>query len=325
MLFELLKGRYDVELKDTSGDDFIYQPGGPRSLEIVEAATGEDLHDIGFLWSKTSKIDGIGIRVLRIGMAGSLAYEVHGNFKDCLPVYNALIEAGRPFGLRKLGRHAYWNTHTENGFPQNIIHFFGAIERDPEYFAFISKIAPMLCGSLSELTGSCGPSFEERYVNPFELGWGKAVDFNHDFVGKEALQRIKDSNHRVMVTLEWDTDDVVDVWKSGLVDGEPYAPIDGPEDMLENGEMEYRADRLLADGKYIGISTGRIHSWFYKRMLSLCVVDADYAKIGTRVTILWGSPDQNQKEIRATVARFPYMDTDRNESVDVNAMPRLGT
>lgn len=323
VLFILGKGNYNVDYKDISGEDFVYQLGGPRSLEVVEAATVEDLHDIEFLCHRMSKINGIEVRILRLGMAGSLAYEVHGDFKDCLPVYNALLEAGKPYGITRLGRHAYWNTHTENGFPQSIIHFYGALERDPEYFEFIKNIAPMLCGSLSELTGSCGTNVEARYFNPYEMGWGSTVNFNHDFVGKEALQKIQASPHRKMVTLEWNADDIVDIWKSGLVGNEPYASMDGPEDMLENGKMEYRADKVFADGKYAGISSGRILSWYYNRMISLCIIEPEFSKIGTPVTVQWGNPDQKQKEIRAVVARFPYMDSDRNEKVDVNNIPRI--
>ena len=33
--------------------------------------------------------------------------------------------------------------------------------------------------------------------------------------------------------------------------------------------------------------------------------------------VLWGNPDQRQKKIRATVARYPYMNVDRNEDIDV--------
>lgn len=67
----------------------------------------------------------------------------------------------------------------------------------------------------------------------------------------------------------------------------------------------------------VGISSGRIHSWYYQRMLSLGFIDPKYAVEGTELVVLWGNPGERQKEIRATVARYPYMNTDRNEDVDV--------
>ncbi|WP_230397400.1 aminomethyl transferase family protein [Novisyntrophococcus fermenticellae] len=318
ILFKLQKSNYDLEYKDTTGEHCVYQLGGPKSLDILEAVTGENLRDIKFLQHRMSKINDMDVRILRIGMAGSLAYEVHGEYKNSISIYNAIVEAGKPMGITRLGRHAYWNTHTENGFPQNTIHFFGAIEHDKEYFEYLkgSPAAAMLCGSLASLTGSCGNNYEERFVNPFELGWDKAVNFDHDFPGKEALMKLKD-NHRVMVTLEWNVDDILDIVRSGFEDGVPYAPMDGPEDMLENGKWEYRADKVMSGDKYVGISTGRIHSWFYRKMISLCVIDPAYSELGTELTIIWGNQDQRQKEIRAKVARYPYMNGERNENVDV--------
>lgn len=323
LLYRLACKSYNMEYRDVSGEYFVFQLGGPKSLAVVEAATGQDFKHLKFLRSGESCINGMKVSIHRIGMAGSLAYEVWGEFKDAVPVYMALLEAGKPFEITRLGRHAYWNTHTENGFPQNVIHFFGAVEHEPDYFEFLKSIpgTAMLCGSLSALTGSCGPdSLEERFVNPYELGWGRAVSFDHDFVGKEALQKIKETGHRIMVTLEWNADDICDIWKSGLTEEEPYAPMDGPEDMLENGAWEYRADKVVDGNKTIGISTGRIHSWYYKKMISLCVIDPEYAKPGQEVTVIWGNPEQRQKEIRAVVARYPYMDEDRNETVDVKKL-----
>ena len=86
----------------------------------------------------------------------------------------------------------------------------------------------------------------------------------------------------------------------------------------------FYADKVLnKDGQEIGISSGRTQSYYYRTMLSLCSIDVEYSEIGTEVVILWGDPGTNQKEIRATVARLPYNDLARNESIDVNSIPRL--
>lgn len=314
---------YNVTVKDVCGDTFFYQLGGPRSLEIIEAATKEDFHDLKFLHFRTSQINGMEVRVLRIGMAGSLAYEVHGNFPDAIPVYEALCEAGKEYNLKKLGRHAYWNTHTENGFPQAIIHFPYANECDSGYWKWLNenhRPELMVALSYSVLKGSVENS-HERYVNPYELGWGGSVNFNHDFIGKDALMKIKEKNERKIVTLVWNTEDILDVIRSGFESGEPYAPIEGPEDMNELGQFEYVADKVLIDGKYVGTSTGRIHSWFYRKMLSLGLINTEECEIGKEVVILWGTAGGRQKEIRATIERYPYMNKDRNETLDVSKIP----
>ncbi|MGI6217492.1 MAG: glycine cleavage T C-terminal barrel domain-containing protein [Coriobacteriales bacterium] len=320
--YAIKKSGYNIEGKNITGEVFLLQLGGPKSLEVVEAVTGENFHDLPFLGHRKSKIDGRDVRILRVGMAGSLAYEVHGKFEDSVYVYQRLVDEGQKYNIHKLGQQAYWNTHTENGFPQSLIHFYYATEIDKDYFDYQTKTGQNFrCGSVAKLTGSYSKDYRDRYFNPYELGWGHIVNFNHDFLGKEALEKISKSPHREMVTLEWNHEDILDVERSQFEDKTPYFPIEGPVDIPQNGEFEYRGDQVLADGKCVGISTGRCFSWYYRKMLSLAVIKPEYATIGTEVKILWGDEDTRQKEIRATVARFPYMDLERNENIDTSNIP----
>jgi glycine cleavage system aminomethyltransferase T len=48
----------------------------------------------------------------------------------------------------------------------------------------------------------------------------------------------------------------------------------------------------------------------------------DHAALGTEVTVVWGNPGTRQMPIRATVTRFPYLTGERNEAIDVSALPR---
>jgi glycine cleavage system aminomethyltransferase T len=175
--------KYDFASEDTGTKRFFYQLCGPRTLEIVEAAAREDLHDIKFMYSRDTKIAGKDVFVLRTGMAGTLGYEVHGKMKDALVVYNALMEAGKPYGITKIGRHAYRNTHTEGSIPQGNIHYV---------FAFADK--PLVTGSLD-------PNSKLVYRSPIGLGWEKMINFNHDFVGKAALKAEIEGHHNTMVHL----------------------------------------------------------------------------------------------------------------------------
>ena len=59
-----------------------------------------------------------------------------------------------------------------------------------------------------EATGAIGGSFvsnniEDYYLTPYELGYGPFVKFDHDFVGREALEKIADKPHRKKVTFAW--------------------------------------------------------------------------------------------------------------------------
>ena len=64
-----------------------------------------------------------------------------------------------------------------------------------------------------EASASIGGSFpsddiEDYYFTPWDLGYGDYVKFDHDFVGREALERIAEDEHRVKVTLALDDEDV---------------------------------------------------------------------------------------------------------------------
>ena len=52
----------------------------------------------------------------------------------------------------------------------------------------------------------------------------------------------------------------------------------------------------LKDGEEIGISTGRMNSYYYRSMISLCSIDVEYGDLNTEVTVLWGDEGTRQKE-----------------------------
>src|SRR5438034_101397 len=77
-----------------------------------------------------------------------------------------------------------------------------------------------------EATGSLGGSFvsnniEDYYTNPYELGYGPFVKFDHDFIGRDALEKISKAPQRRKVTFAWNADDVLKVFKSLLESGDP--------------------------------------------------------------------------------------------------------
>ncbi len=59
-------------------------------------------------------------------------------------------------------------------------------------------------------------------MTPYELGYGPFVKFDHDFIGKEALQKIADKPHRKKVTFARNSDDVMKVFKSLFEKGDPF-------------------------------------------------------------------------------------------------------
>jgi glycine cleavage system aminomethyltransferase T len=305
-------GNYDMKVTDRTPGMFLFQVAGPRSLEVLETVTGDDLHDIKFAHFRFSSINGRAVRVLRLGMAGSLAYELHGNIADASDIYDAVYQAGKPFGIRRIGKHVYMMNHAENGFPQFGSHFMMKVPGWPS--------------NLGNVKGSIGPD-ATGYANPVEMGWKSCIKFDHDFIGRAALEKLVANQTRDMVSLEWDKDDILDIYASRFEMGESYRDIDTVNDNYYQGDIpKLHQDKVLnANGEMIGVSSGRTYTLYYKKMISICCIDLEYAKEGTEVFVLWGEPETRQKKIRATVARFPYFNEYRNQTFDVNTIKRIKT
>jgi glycine cleavage system aminomethyltransferase T len=170
-----------------------------------------------------------------------------------------------------------------------------------------------------------GTDMGSRYRNPVELGWAHMIKFDHDFIGRSALEKEVAQPRRKMVTLEWNSQDVVDVYASQFVSGEHYAPLEPSHASQYKGHHQLYADQVLSGGRGIGVSSGRMYSYYYRKMISLCSIDTQYSALGTEVTVLWGESGTRQKQIRARVARFPYLGENRNERLDVSSIPcRIG-
>ncbi|HWH26260.1 MAG TPA: hypothetical protein VNT53_06410 [Pseudolysinimonas sp.] len=318
---------YDVQVEDLTGKVYLFQLAGPRSLEIIESASKTDLRDVKFLHERRVRIGETDtevhpVEVLRIGMAGSLAYELHGPIEDAHRVYNALLGAGKEFGLRRLGREQYNMNHTENGFPQEHVHFIHPWFEHEGLVRYLQAKRPGARLPHPSLYGSAGDDPQLRYRNPLELGWGHVVKFDHEFQGRAALERLAAEPERVMRTLVWNAEDVLDVYRSHLEQGEEYKFMRFQGEPLNREVVAANfSDVVLKDGVTVGVSSGRIYSYYYRQMISLVSIDVAQAELGTEVVVLWGEPGTRQKEIRATVQRFPFYDENRNEKIDTSIIP----
>lgn len=318
LTYALKKGNYNATSEDLSGKVFLFQLAGPRSLEILEKASGQDFHDVKFMRTQNGSINGKPFYVLRMGMAGTLAYELHGDVENAREIYQALMDAGQEFGIQRLGQRAYMLNHTEDGFPQAYYHFPYPWAEDAGFVEYLGGFTDMMW---SDLRGSMGKDLKKRYRSLVELGWHKMSKFDHDFVGRAAIEKEIANPKRYMVTLEWNTDDILDVHRSQFELGDHYTPMDEPNNAPGTGMF---VDKVVNDkGEEIGISSGRAYSYNYRKMISLCSIDVAYAELGTEVKIIWGDEGSRQKEIRAIVSRFPYLNENRNQNVDTSTIPRL--
>jgi vanillate/3-O-methylgallate O-demethylase len=312
-------GGYDARTEVVDG--FNFQVSGPSALYALEQATGDNLRDIGFMRFRETGIGEMRFNALRQGMAGEIGFELQGQRADLEAVYQAITAAGEDFGMRRLGLRTFSINHLEACFPTYGTDYkspaFSGLTPELEGFRdYLREASPSSFGSHNRTKGSfAGNDLLDWCRTPVELGWGKNVKLDHDFVGRKAVAAELANPRRKIVTLVWDKRDVVDVYASMFEEGEHFEFMELPRNL--QGLMW--ADRVLQGGRDVGISVSRGYSYHFRKMISLCVIDVDCMTPGEEVTVLWGDPGTPQKEIRATVAPAPFKQD--NRKVDIASLP----
>jgi vanillate/3-O-methylgallate O-demethylase len=298
-------------LRSSPRDVFRFQIQGPNALPLVTEVAGGTLPEVRFFSVGELTIAGRSVRALRHGMAGTAGFEIYGPWDDQQAVRDAFEEAGTKYDLRKVGALAYSTTAQESGWmPMPLPAIYQGAEMKP-YREWLDN---QFLESLGSLGGSLvSDHIEDYYVDPIEVGYGRLVDWNRDFVGRDALQEKAANQRRKKVTLVWSDDDVVAGIGSTLFDAQwPGRYIALPTPMYAT----FESDAVMLDGKLVGVSQWSSYSANARHLISTALVDAEHAEPGTELTLLWGEPDSQRRtvdghemrKIQVTVAPCPYFD-----------------
>ncbi len=133
---------------------------GPRSREILQRITDSDLSNAAFPYYRFREdveIAGIPVFMTRLGYTAELGYELWVERARALDLWDALVEAGEPSGMKVIGMVALDLFRIEGGF------IIGGVEYD-------STVSPYECG----------------------LGWSVALE-KGDFQGRAGLERDRDA------------------------------------------------------------------------------------------------------------------------------------
>jgi len=310
-------GEYNVDLEipyhpfdDQDPPEFRFQVQGPHAMDVMEEVADGSLPDISFFEMDTIEIDGVRTFALGHGMAAMPGLEIFGPHEHHDEVLDSILEVGEQYGIRQLGTQAYKTGKIGSGW------FVAAVPAIYEHDE-LQGYREWLDADSMEANLSIGGSYEsdditDYYMNPIEQGKSHLIDFDHDFVGKDALQEMMEQEQRERVTLVWDVDDVVDVYASLFREGETSKFINLPDVATRWSAMHY--DKIVDDGEMIGLSKYPGYLSYEREMLSLAVVDPEYSEPGTEVSFVWGDKTKKQRverhepvEIRATVANAPYV------------------
>ena len=288
---------------------YRYQIQGPNALQVLEKLNGGPLPDIKFFSVGTMNVAGREVPAFHHGMAGEPGMEIWGPYAEGDEVRQAILDAGRDFGLVQVGARAYATNTLESGWiPSPLPAVYSGDEMKP--------YREWLPSDGYEAFGSIGGSFvsdriEDYYLTPHELGYGSYVKFDHEFIGRAALEDITDAPHRHKVTFEWNPDDVGRVFQSMFSPpGENYKVIDLPLSNYTSATY----DAVTKDGENVGLSMFSGYSFNERAMISLGIVDPT-VDVGDELTLVWGEegggtekttvePHQ-QTEIRVRVTSTP--------------------
>jgi vanillate/3-O-methylgallate O-demethylase len=320
--FNLEAGNYDATAErddnslvrtDRPPKLYRYELQGPTALAIVEELIGGPVPEIGFFSMATLTIAGLEVRALRHGMAGQPGFELFGPWEQGDRVREAILAAGAELGLKAVGAKGYSTANLESGWvPSPVPAIFTGEELQP-YRQWLPVTR----------AGSLGGSFDsadirDYYVTPYDLGYGRTVAFDHDFVGRTSLEAIAANPPRTKVTLVWNGDDVAAAIGTLFRKGDKAKYFELPKSRY----ALYQADAVRANGSVVGISHDCGYIANEDAFVSLASIENAYSAPGTEVAVLWGERPNSTKpavephvqvEIRATVAPAPYADFARRE------------
>jgi glycine cleavage system aminomethyltransferase T len=294
---------------------YRYQVQGPNALRVMEKVTGKPAPDIRFFRMDVFKVAGNDVRALRHGMVGSPGWELFGPWEEGDAVRDAIVAAGQEFGIRQVGARTYPTSCLESGWIPSPL---PAIYTGDEMQGY----RKWLTGKSYEAMASLGGSFysddiRDYYLTPWDLGYGPFVKFDHDFVGRAALAESVNNQKRKKVTLVWNGKDVEHATGTLFHAGDIEKYIDLP--LANYSTLPY--DKVLKNGKTVGLSTYTGYTYNERAMISLAVIDCEHAEIGTELTLTWGEEGRGsakptverhkQAEIRVTVAPVPFAEVAR--------------
>ena len=324
VMYQAEVGKWDVKVtldertaRRTDGRRKVYrfQVQGPNAMGIISKAIGKTPEDLKFFNMTTLTIGGKEVRALRHGMAGQPGWELFGPWDDYQAVHAALVEAGKDFGMRLVGGRAYSSNTLESGWIPSPL---PAVYSGESLKAYREWLPATGYEANASIGGSLASSnIEDYYFTPWDVQYGNFIKYDHDFIGREALEKKQNDNHRKKVTLALETEDVLKVLGGVFQKKDKTKFIEWPSAVYSMHPF----DTVLINGKKAGVSTWVGYSSNEGKMLTLAVLDAENAEPGTEVSLLWGEENGGtskptvephvQAEIRAIVSPAPYVEVVR--------------
>jgi aminomethyltransferase len=266
---------FDVDIMDVSDSLAALSLQGPNARAILGSATGGAVDGLGFFRLTSTRVGDVPVTVTRTGYSGDLGYEIWVESGDAPRLWDAVIEAGRPYGITPAGILALDLARIEAGL----------VLLDVDYVPAHRAV------------------IEDRKSSPFELGLGWTVKLEKEaFVGRAALAEEKRRGP------EWELRGLEVSWES-LED--LYAKVGLPPQLPS--EAWRTSVPVYREGKQAGYATSGCWSPILKKYIALVHLHADHAKPGTDVHMEVTVEHQRRQAV-ARVVETPFYDPERKRS-----------
>lgn len=236
-LAELAKGE-DVTVEQDY-DVHILSLQGPRSIDILDPELDFDLAGLPYFKHIKTTLFGREVILARGGYSGERGYEVYCSAADAVYLWDMILEKGQPFGAIP----ASWDSLD-----------LTRVEAALLFFPF---------------------DMPEGDTTPWEVNMDWCVDLDKpgDYIGKEAVLKLKGRERFKQIGLECRAKQAVEV-----------------------------GAKLFIDGKEVGVVTSASYSQYLMKSLAMAHIKPEYSQLGTTVTVA------NGDEVKATIVKMPFYD-----------------
>lgn len=265
----------DVTIEDESDSVAALSLQGPLSRDVLTAAADPGVDELRFFRLQNAEIAGIPVTITRTGYTGDLGYEVWIAAEQAVEVWDAVMEAGGPYGVTPTGLLAMDIARIEAGL----------LLISVDYVSANQALIP------------------DQFSSPLELGLGWTVKLGKEqFVGRAALARESERGP------EWLLRGLDVDWESlERVYGEFGLPPQLPSVAWRTSVPVY------SNGKQVGYATSGCWSPLLKKYVALTHLRAPYADPGTSLS-MEVTAEHHRRRADATVVKTPFFNPERKRA-----------
>lgn len=220
---------FDVDSDEITDEWDMYSVQGPKSTALMEAVVEEPVEGMKMFEIRDNKIRGIEVKVARSGFTGERwGYEIYVSPDDDEAVEQALREAGEPIGAKEI------------------------------------REFQVMTLTLATEAGFCLMS-DLRWLNPLEVDPNTKIDWEKDFIGKDALRATLDLPQQTHALVGFEVDNV--------------------DAHIETANKGGVGQAIMKDGHEVGRVTKYTYSFTQDKPIGFARIDTDKAAVGDVVSI----------------------------------------